>query len=110
MTKHGIHTNINDARFGIPSAGFPIQRATAQIPAAARPIVCDGGTYRTVGSLTFTQTERASSTQPRPLPYTPQFNTRFPEIFTFVGTVEGTVQDRTASSSSSTRPTSPTRS
>jgi len=94
MTKHGIHTHIDDERFGIPSAGFPIQRAVQQIPAAARPIVCDGGTYRTVGSLTFTTVQRASSTTattPRPAPYTPLFNTRFPNIFTFVGTVEGTV-------------------
>jgi hypothetical protein len=94
MTKHGIHTTINDAKFGIPEAGFPIQRATQQIPAAARPIVCEGGTYRTVGSLTFTTVQRASSTTaetPRPAPYTALFNTRFPNIFTFVGTVEGTV-------------------
>ena len=96
MTKHGIHTRINDDRFGIPSAGFPITRNTQQIPAAARPIVCDGGTYRTVGSLTFTTVQRASAlaaTTPRPAPYTPLFDTRFPNIFTFVGTVEGTVQN-----------------
>jgi hypothetical protein len=93
MTKHGVHTHIDDARFGIPEAGFPIQRATQNIPPTARPFVCDNGTYRVV-SATFTTTQRGSSTEPRPAPYTPQFATRFPNIITFVGIIEGTVANQ----------------
>jgi hypothetical protein len=92
MTKHGIRTRINEARFGIPSAGFPIARDTVAIPTGVRPFACENGTYSVV-SATFTTTERGSSTEPRPLPYTPAFATRFPEIITFVGIIEGTVQN-----------------
>jgi hypothetical protein len=98
MTKHGIHTKINDDRFGIPSAGFPIQRSTVALPtsAASRAYVCENGTYRARPGGTFARTIRASSlaaNTPRPLPYPPSFNTGFPEIFTFVGIIEGTVYD-----------------
>ena len=113
MTKHGIHTNINDDRFGIPSAGFPIQRATQQIPAAARPIVCDGGTYRTVGSLTFTTTERASSTATDAAPGAVHAAVQhaLPEDLHLRGHGRGHRREpRPTSSSSSTRPTSRTRS
>jgi hypothetical protein len=39
----------------------------------------------------FDVTERASSTEPRPLPYTPAFAQRFPTIITFVGTLDAVV-------------------
>lgn len=97
MTRFGLHTQINDARFGIPSAGFPIQREQTDfgpIGNLVRPFVCDNGTYRIV-SGSFDVTERGSSTEPRPLPYTPAFATRFPEVITFVGTFEGVVTDQT---------------
>jgi hypothetical protein len=55
-----------------------------------RPIVCDNGTYRIVSGI-FEVTERASSTEPRPLPYTPAFAQRFPTIITFVGTLDAVV-------------------
>jgi hypothetical protein len=38
----------------------------------------------------FEITQRASSTEPRPLPYTPAYNERTP-ILTFVGTLDGVV-------------------
>ena len=39
----------------------------------------------------FKTVERASATAPRPLPYPPAFGNGFPDIFTFVGTIDGTV-------------------
>jgi hypothetical protein len=93
MTKHGIRTRIDDERFGIPSAGFEIERSSSDLGEVAqflRPFVCDNGTYRLV-SGSFEVTQRASSTEPRPLPYTAQFAALFPEIITFVGTLEGIV-------------------
>ena len=91
MTKYGIHTHIDDASFGIPSAGFPIQRATDSDPVdALRPFVCDGGTYHIVvrrsSSPRRSALEHHAATPP---PYPPAFNTGFPEIITFVGTIEG---------------------
>ena len=96
LTKHAIKTRIDDANFGIPEAGFPIVRSTSTIPAAAtnnRPFVCENGTYRFVGPASFVTTVRASSTEPRPLPYTPAFNNNFDEIFTFVGTLDTVVMN-----------------
>jgi hypothetical protein len=92
MTKSELEVRINDAKFGIPEAGFEIQRGASNIPPAARPIVCDNGTYRFVSAV-FNTTQRGSSTEPRPAPYTPTFNARFPNIFTFVGTIDGVVQN-----------------
>jgi hypothetical protein len=94
LTKRGLDVDINDAKFGIPEANFPIQRATQNFGPNPnrRPFVCDNGTYRIV-QATFNITQRPS--QPpevdRPAPYTPQFNNAFPSIFTFVGTFQGTV-------------------
>jgi hypothetical protein len=90
MTKRELSVSIDDARFGIPEAGFPIVRGQSNIPPTARPIVCDNGTYRFVSGV-FQTTQRGSSTEPRPAPYTPAFNQRFPNIFTFVGTINGVV-------------------
>jgi hypothetical protein len=94
LTKQGLDVQINDAKFGIPEAGFPIQRFTQNFGPNPnrRPFVCENGTYRIV-QATFNVTNRPS--QPpevdRPLPYTPAFNNAFPSIFTFVGAFQGTV-------------------
>jgi hypothetical protein len=95
LTKRDLTTEIDDARFGIPEAGFPIQRADQDLGPFGpnlRPFECENGTYRLVSGI-FRTTERASSEEDRPLPYTPAFNTRFPEIFTFVGTLDAVVTD-----------------
>jgi hypothetical protein len=94
LTKNGLESRIDDAKFGIPEAGFPIQRVTQNFGPNPnrRPFVCDNGTYRIVQAA-FNITQRASRppADDRPAPYTPQFNTAFPSIFTFVGTFQGTV-------------------
>ena len=93
LTKHDVRTRIDPERFGIPEAGFPIQETATDLgPLAAnlRPFVCENGTYRLV-SGTFQVTQRASSTEPRPLPYTPAFARGFPRIITFVGTLDAVV-------------------
>jgi hypothetical protein len=90
MTKRDLEVRIDDERFGIPEAGFSIQRGQSAIPAGAPPIVCDNGTYRFVSAV-FRTTQRGSSTEPRPAPYTTTFNQRFPNVFTFVGTIDGVV-------------------
>jgi hypothetical protein len=94
LTKRELRTEINDARFGIPEAGFPIMRDELDLGQSAnlRPFVCENGTYRLVSGI-FRTTERASSTEDRPLPYTPAFNARFQDIITFVGTLEAVVTD-----------------
>ena len=93
LNKHEIDSRIDEERFGIPEAGFPIQTAATDlgpIGANLRPFVCENGTYRVVSGV-FRVTERASSTEPRPLPYTPAFARGFPEIITFVGTLDAVV-------------------
>ena len=90
LTQFGLYTHINDRRFGIPEAGFPIVREESTVPPTVRPIVCENGTYR-LTSTVFKTVERASVTAPRPLPYPPAFANSFPDIFTFVGTIDGTV-------------------
>ena len=100
MTKHGIHTKINDDRFGIPSAGFEIERQSTDMGPLGprlRPFICENGTYR-ITSGSFDVIERASSTGLRPLPYTPQFDVGFPNIITFVGTISGTVTNESGES------------
>ena len=92
LSKHGLRVKIDDRRFGIPEAGFPIERIQQNVPATVRPFVCDNGTYRVVSAV-FDQTERASATALRPLPYPPAFGAAFPDIFTFVGTIDGLVQN-----------------
>jgi hypothetical protein len=96
LTKHEIRTRINDERFGIPEAGFPIQRTQTDLGPVApnlRPFVCENGTYRLVSGI-FNVTQRASSAEPRPLPYTPEFALAFPRIFTFVGTLDAVVTNQ----------------
>lgn len=91
LTKRGVTTEIDDARFGIPEAGFPVMRNESDLGARAptlRSFECENGTYRLVTGI-FRTTSRASSTEDRPLPYTPAFNTR--DIATFVGTLDGVV-------------------
>jgi hypothetical protein len=94
LTKRELTTEIDDARFGIPEAGFPIVRREQDLGQAAnlRPFVCENGTYRLVSGI-FRTTQRASSAEDRPLPYTPAFNVRFPDIITFVGTLDAVVTD-----------------
>jgi hypothetical protein len=93
LSKHGIRTRIDEDRFGIPEAGFPIQESQqdlGQVAPNLRPFVCENGIYRLVSGI-FEVTQRASSTEPRPAPYTPQFAQRFPAIITFVGTLDAVV-------------------
>ncbi len=94
MTTDGIRTRIDPEAFGIPSAGFTIQEAATDLGTVRnlRPIQCDHGTYRIISGI-FRVTQRASSTERRPLPYTPVFGQRFPSIFTFVGTLDGVVEN-----------------
>ena len=90
LRAHGLKVAIDDARFGIPEAGFEIQRAAQALPPTVRPFVCENGTYRVV-SGTFETVERASATALRPPPYPAAFGTAFPDIFTFVGTLDAVV-------------------
>ena len=93
LNKHAVVSRIREARFGIPQAGFPIETAATDLGQAApnlRPIECENGTYRIVAGI-FRVTQRASSTEPRPLPYTPAFAQRFRTITTFVGTLDAVV-------------------
>jgi hypothetical protein len=95
LTKHDVRARIDEERFGIPEAGFPIQESQSDLGAAApnlRSIECENGTYRLVSGI-FEVTQRASSTEPRPLPYTPAFAQSFPNIITFVGTLDAIVVD-----------------
>jgi hypothetical protein len=90
LTKHDIKTRINEERFGIPEAGFPIdvsEQDLGQFAPNLRSFVCENGTYRLVSGI-FHVTQRPSSDEPRPLPYTPQFEASFSEIITFVGTLD----------------------
>jgi hypothetical protein len=93
LSKHALRTRIDDERFGFPEAGFPVEQAQTDLGPLGpflRPFVCENGTYRIV-SGTFEVTERSSSTEQRPLPYTPAFAQRFPTIITFVGTLDAVV-------------------
>jgi hypothetical protein len=93
LSKHDVRVRIDDERFGIPEAGFPIERMQtdlAPLGSRLRPFVCENGTYRIVSGI-FEVTERASSREPRPLPYPPAFAEAFPEIITFVGTLDAVV-------------------
>lgn len=93
LSKHDIRTRIDEESFGIPEAGFPIQVSRQNLGPVApnlRPIVCENGTYRIVSGF-FEVTQRASSTERRPPPYTPAFAQRFPTITTFVGTLDAVV-------------------
>lgn len=97
LRPSGLRVKINEERFGIPAAGFPIQRSQTDfgpLGSVVRPFVCENGTYRIVSGI-FDVTERASSTELRPLPYTPAFAERFPEIVTFVGTMDAVVTNET---------------
>jgi hypothetical protein len=95
LSKHHLRARIEPRRFGIPEAGFPIdetQTDLGQLAPNLRSIVCENGTYRIVSGM-FNVTQRTSSDEPRPLPYTPQFEVRFPTITTFVGTLDAVVVD-----------------
>jgi hypothetical protein len=94
LNKRDIRVDIDDERFGIPQAGFPIQRSQTNLGGLnLRPIQCENGTYRIVSGI-FNVTQRSSSTEPRPLPYTPAFASRFPTIITFVGTLDAVVTNQ----------------
>jgi hypothetical protein len=93
LSKRHIRTRIRERQFGIPEAGFPIQESQQDLGPVApnlRPIECENGTYRIVSGI-FEVTQRASSSEPRPAPYTPEFAQRFPNIITFVGTLDAVV-------------------
>jgi hypothetical protein len=90
LRAHGLKVAIDDERFGIPEAGFEIQRASQALPPTVRPFVCENGTYRVV-SGTFETVVRASATALRPPPYPAAFGNAFPDIFTFVGTLDAVV-------------------
>jgi hypothetical protein len=93
LSKRDIRVRINDRRFGIPEAGFPIVRENTDFGPIApqlRQIECENGTYRIVSGI-FRVTERTSSDEQRPLPYTDAFEGRFPTIITFVGTLDAVV-------------------
>jgi len=96
LSPDDLRVEIDDESFGIPEAGFPIQRRQTDLGPLGnglRPFVCENGTYRIVSGI-FDVTQRASSTEPRPLPYTPAFAVGFPNIITFVGTLEGVVTNQ----------------
>ena len=93
LTQHGLSTrDIDEERFGIPEAGFPIVRGRAGArvaqPAPDRVRERDLPVRRPACSRRST---RASVTRPRPLPYPPTFGIAFPNIFTFVGTLDAVV-------------------
>jgi hypothetical protein len=93
LSKHDVRARIDEERFGIAETGFPVEQTQTDFGPLApnlRPIVCENGTYRIVSGI-FEVTERASSSEPRPLPYTPAFAQRFPTIITFVGTLDAIV-------------------
>jgi hypothetical protein len=90
LTKDDIKTHIDEEQFGIPEAGFHIVESQSAASPNARPFECENGTYR-FGEGIFETTVRASSNELRPPPYTPEFATRFPQVITFVGTLEGVV-------------------
>lgn len=92
-----LRVRIDEERFGIPEAGFPIERSQTDfgpLGDVVRPFVCENGTYRIISGI-FDVTERTSSTELRPLPYTPAFAQRFPDIITFVGTMDAVVANET---------------
>jgi hypothetical protein len=96
LSPDDLRVEIDDESFGIPEAGLPIQRRQTDLGPLGnglRPFVCENGTYRIVSGI-FDVTQRASSTEPRPLPYTPAFAVGFPNIITFVGTLEGVVTNQ----------------
>jgi hypothetical protein len=93
LSKHDLKVRIDDDRFGIPEAGFEIERNQQDLGPIGqnlRPFVCENGTYRIVSGI-FDTTERSSSTELRPLPYPPAFGNAFPTIITFVGTLDAVV-------------------
>jgi hypothetical protein len=97
LRPNELRVRIDERRFGIPRAGFPIERSQTDfgpLGNVVRPFVCENGTYRIV-SGTFDVTERASSSELRPPPYTPAFAARFPNVVTFVGTMDAVVTDQT---------------
>jgi hypothetical protein len=96
LSPDELRVEIDDESFGIPEAGFPIQRSQTDLGALGdvlRPFVCENGTYRLVSGI-FDVTQRSSSTEPRPLPYTPAFNQSFPNVITFVGTMDAVVTNQ----------------
>lgn len=93
LSKQDLKVRIDDERFGIPEAGFDVERSQQDLGPIGqnlRPFVCENGTYRVVSGI-FDTTERSSSTERRPLPYPPAFGNAFPTIITFVGTLDAVV-------------------
>lgn len=91
LSRGAINTRIIESQFGIPSAGFPIERTESDLSTVPnlRPIVCENGTYR-IQSGIFKVTRRTSSTELRPPPYPPTFGI---PILTFVGTLDAVLTD-----------------
>ena len=93
LSPDELIVEIDDEEFGFPEAGFPVVRDATDfgpLGGVLRPFVCENGTYRIVSGI-FETTARGSSTEPRPAPYPPAFGNAFPEIFTFVGTLDAVV-------------------
>ncbi len=90
LTQLGLASHIDERRFGVPQAGYPVVRDAVPLPSSVTPFQCENGTYSVV-SGTFTTVTRASAPGPRPAPYPAAFGTSYPDIFTFVGTLEATV-------------------
>jgi hypothetical protein len=60
LSKHDVRVRIDDERFGIPEAGFSIERRQIDLGplgSGLRPFVCENGTYRIVSGI-FEVTER----------------------------------------------------
>jgi hypothetical protein len=96
LSPEDLRVEIDDESFGIPEAGFPIRRSQIDLGplgSVLRPFVCENGTYRIVSGI-FDVTQRASSTELRPLPYTPEFAVPFPNIIMFVGTLDAVVTNQ----------------
>jgi hypothetical protein len=96
LTQFGLHTHIDDERFGIPEAGYDVVRDTQTLPVNVPAIQCENGTYRLVAPAAFNRVIRASAPGPRPAPYPAAFG--FPNIFTFVGTLDTTVTNEAGES------------
>ena len=93
LTQFGLYTHIDEDRFGIPEAGYPIVRDEQTVPVRrvpADPVRERHLPPRRPGHVQDGHARRRPPA-PRPAPYPPTFGTGFPNIFTFVGTLDATV-------------------
>ena len=114
LTRNGLGVEINDEKFGIPEAGFPIERVTQNFgpnPTGAR----SSATTARTGSCRRRSTSRTRASQPpevdRPAPYSAAVQHRLPEHLHVRRHLRGAPsRTRPASSSRSTCRISRTRS